>query len=266
MTPARLAILTRSTLTLLAGLLLAVGSFAETPPTSPLPSIDAVLDKYVQAIGGRDAVLKAKTRVIKGTFEMPGMGLKGNAEVLNKAPNKTLTILDIPGFGNIQQGFNGKIGWSQDPLTGIRDLTETEIELIKRQADLHREVLLKSIYPSLAVKDHAKVGTTDTIVVEARAVPAAKPATGNEAKDQPPEKLFFATDSGLLIKAEFEANTPQGRIPFEVFLEDYRTINGVKYPFISRTTNSSFNILMKTEDVKVNVDVADSRFDKPKTP
>src|SRR5205085_10948148 len=43
------------------------GTAAPRPTPPPRPSVQQVLDKYVAAVGGRDAVAKVQTRVLKGT-------------------------------------------------------------------------------------------------------------------------------------------------------------------------------------------------------
>src|SRR5215208_2779319 len=80
---------------------------ADTKPAGAMPTADQILDKYVQALGGKAAIEKVNSRVSKGNFEIPAMGAGGPIEMYAKAPNKNLVIINIPGFGTIQQGFNG---------------------------------------------------------------------------------------------------------------------------------------------------------------
>src|SRR5262245_3367214 len=78
--------------------------------TSAEATVDQILDKYVQAVGGIQAVEKITSRVAKGTFEVSAMGLKGEIEVYAKAPNKTLRVQHLSGVGEILDGYDGKIG------------------------------------------------------------------------------------------------------------------------------------------------------------
>lgn len=77
----------KRTLTILIlSLLVAVTAFAQqgqqkpaeakpdAKPAAKLPTVDQVLDKYVQAIGGKAAIEKQTSRVAKGTFELPAFG------------------------------------------------------------------------------------------------------------------------------------------------------------------------------------------------
>ena len=219
-----------------------------------LPTIDQVLDKYVQAIGGKAAVLKTTSRLVKGPFEIPAASLKGTAEIYAKAPDKTLVVFTIPGFGAIQQGYNGKIGWSKDPVTGLRELTAVELALVKRSVDFHREIKLQEVYKKMTVKEKNKVGDAEVYVVE------ATPAEGS------PETMYFDAQSGLLIRSDFEFDGPQGKLAIETYYEDYRETGAIKMPFTERLVHPILGMTRKTDEVKHNVPIEDSKFDKPKAP
>ncbi|MBI3669326.1 MAG: hypothetical protein HY237_06065 [Acidobacteria bacterium] len=52
----------------------APGQAPQTPAAKAvpaLPTVDQILDKYVQALGGKTAIEKLSSRVSKGTFEIP---------------------------------------------------------------------------------------------------------------------------------------------------------------------------------------------------
>lgn len=225
-----------------------------TESKAALPTIDQVLDKYVQAIGGKAAMLKTTSRLVKGPFEMQAAGLKGTAEIFAKAPDKTLVVFTIPGFGAIQQGYNGKIGWAQDPVTGLRELTGAELALVKRSVDFYREIKLNEIYKKMTVKDKSKVGDREAYVVE------ATPAEGN------PETMYFDAQNGLLIRSDFDFDGPQGKLAIETYYDDYRESGGIKLPFLERLVHPIMGMTRKIDDVKNNIAIEDSKFDKPKAP
>jgi hypothetical protein len=54
----------------------------EAPPT-----LEQILDKYVQALGGKAALLSPTSRVMKGAIEAPAIGAKGTIEIYAKAPD-----------------------------------------------------------------------------------------------------------------------------------------------------------------------------------
>ncbi len=86
------------------------------PQASQAPTVDQILDKYVQALGGRDAITKLTTLTMKGSISNPSTGETGTVEIYMKAPNKRLALINIYAEGLDERGYNGKAGW-YNPLT-----------------------------------------------------------------------------------------------------------------------------------------------------
>jgi hypothetical protein len=59
------------------------------------------------------------------------------------------------------------------------------------------------------------------------------------------------------------AESPQGTIPAEIYLEDYRDVEGVKIPFTIRQTSPAISFTIRLEEVKNNVPIDDAKFNKP---
>src|SRR4051812_47578463 len=86
-------------------ILMAARAFAQAP------TVDQILDRYVEAIGGKAAFDKLTSRVMIGSFENPARGLTVPFEVYAKA---TDIRVEITGLGEASQGFNGVAGWSMN--------------------------------------------------------------------------------------------------------------------------------------------------------
>src|SRR5262245_44948511 len=92
--------------------------------TATASSADEAVEKYLAAIGGREAVAKLKSRTMTGTITVatPGGEVSGPVEIVNEAPNKTRTLikLDLSAFGagqmTFDQRFNGTTGYVIDTL------------------------------------------------------------------------------------------------------------------------------------------------------
>src|SRR5262249_4267845 len=130
---------------------------ADSKPTAALPSADQIIDKYVQALGGKAAIEKQTSRVSKGSFELPAFGASGTAEIFEKGPNKTLAVITIAGFGVVQEGFDGKVAWGQDPQNGLREKTGAELAAAKLDSEFHKPIKIKQLYPKIVVKGTDKV-------------------------------------------------------------------------------------------------------------
>lgn len=216
-----------------------------------MPSVDQILDKYVQALGGKAAIEKLTSTVVTGTFELPAMSMSGPLEIYSKAPNKNATIIDLSGFGLIKSGFNGTIGWSQDPQSGLRELTGAELADARRDAEFYREIKLKQLYPKMTLVGKEKVGERDVYVIE------ATPADGK------PEKMYFDAQTGLLLRLDADRESPQGAAHIETYFEDYKETGGVKTPFTIKIVRPEISFTLKTTEVKQNVPIDDAKFNKP---
>ena len=216
-----------------------------------LPTIDEILDKQVKAIGGKEALEKLSSRLAKGTMELEGMGLSGPIELYTKAPNKSAMFIELQGVGKIIEVFDGEKSYALDPMGGLREKSGAELAAAKRNADFYEVLNLKKHFTKLEVKGKEKVGTSDAYLV------VATPAAGD------PEKLYFAADTGLLVRVDTDAETPQGKLSFETYLSDYKEVDGVRIAHSLRQVSSAFTAVIKLSEVKHNVPVDDAKFAKP---
>ena len=75
-----------------------------------LPTVDEVLGKYVEAMGGAAAMKAVTTRVIKGTVDVPGVSRGGTYEQYAQAPDKILTVMQAHPVGTVKGGYDGRSG------------------------------------------------------------------------------------------------------------------------------------------------------------
>jgi len=225
---------------------------APTPTPAPLPTVDQVLEKYVQAIGGQAAVSKVSSRLARGAVELPATGATGAVEVYTKAPNKTLTIINLPGVGVVQNGFNGTVGWEQNPRAGVHELSAADLAALKLDAEFYGSIKLRELYPGMALK-RAKVNDREAYLIE------ATPITGGA------RKLYFDAQTGLLVRVDAERENAQGKFVSETYLDDYRDVDGLRLPFTIRQVLPGFSIVFKFTEIKNNTPIDDAKFNKPTT-
>src|SRR2546423_9683748 len=219
--------------------------FSQEKPTTKAPTLAQILDKYVQALGGKIAIDRVNSRASKGIFTSTQLKTKGPIELYAKAPNKWLVTLLAQGSGNYRRGFNGTVAWEKYPGSAAGNSTA----FAKRDAEFYLPLEFRKIYPNVAFKGTAKLGELHTYVLEA-------PGVGN------PKHWYFDRQSGLLLRAE--TINAAGKVLESVEYSDYRPVDGVQEPFGIRLVDrdgTDFNI--KLSEVKHNVLIADESFDKP---
>jgi hypothetical protein len=258
--------LCRVLLPLLSALLvgpLADSQAAETPrppattPAPGLPAVDVVLERWVQALGGRAALEQLTSRVIEGEVELSLAPGTMPVQVFTKAPDRQLSIITLPGAGELIEGYDGTNGWVRNPFAGLSDRSADELPKVRRDAQFNRELRLQAIYPDLAVRRVERVGTEDAFVAESRPTPRSL------------ERFYFGRESGLLLRQDSEFDLAGGRVSATALYEDYRGVaGGVRVPHGVRirargAEGAEMTLTVKVKNVKHNVPVDDARFRKP---
>jgi zinc protease len=222
-----------------------------TAPAAPTPTIDQIIDRYVKAIGGREAWQKFTSRVMMGTIEVPSENLSGTVMIHEKAPDKLLVAVIINGAA-FQQGFDGKLGWTDDPKNGLRDQSGAELAEARRDADFLHSIDFRRLYKKLTVVGSEKIGDSDAYVVEASV------AEGSE-----PTKMYFDSQTGLLLREIKQSHDADGVSELREDLENYHEVDGIKMPFTTHQTNGDTTYTTTISEVHHNVDLDDSEFAKP---
>lgn len=224
---------------------------ADTKPAADLPSAQSILDKYVTAIGGKDAIEKVKFRVVKGKITIAAANLSGTLEAYSKAPNIMKTAVDIPGIGKIERGTDGKVGWETNPLMGPRLLEGQELEMMLREADVLAELNYAKNF-DLEVTGKEKVGDADAYVVKM-----------TSKKDKSVSKQYFDVTSGYMVKRSEKIASQMGEMEAVSLLEDYKDFGGVKTPAKTTMKLPQMDQVMTIESVEFPADLGDDKFTLP---
>ena len=214
------------------------------------PSGDAVLAKYLDAVGGKAALDKVATRVEKGNALLGG-GRGLPIDIYAKAPDLRVSVMHTPN-GESVTAYNGKEGWLTAPGRPPREMSTSDDYAAKLDATAIFPSHLAALFDQLKLQPHSeKVGDNAAMVVWAT------------TKGQPPVKLYFDRQSGLLVRMLHYTDTALGLNPVQLDYADYRDVGGVKTPYrwtIARP-NGAFTIQL--DAVQDNAPIDAARFEKP---
>ena len=224
----------------------------KTSEKAALPKPEELLDKYLAAVGGAAAVEKITSRGQKGKLLAFG-GQSFPAEVYSKAPDKRVSIMHLQG-GDSVTGFDGQRGWMSVPGRPAHMMSSSENESARLDADLYFPVHAKTLYPKFTVKTGEKIDGHDTYLVE-----------GHE-EGRPPLRLYFDTQTGLLLRMVRYAQSPLGLNPTQIDYADYRDVDGIKVPFWWTVSRPGNRFTVQVDEIKQNVPVDDSKFVPPPPP
>lgn len=213
-----------------------------------LPDVNTIIDKYVNAIGGRNAFEKITTKVVKGEVTLRN-GKKQQVEIYQSAPDKYLYSVTTE-QGKFINGYNGQTGWVKDPRhTG--EMEPDELADIKREAVFNKEVSFDKIYSNMKVRGISIIDNHKAYQVS------------GSLGDDDYARLYFDTDSGLLLKTIIYKMNPFGAIPEETSYDDYRTVEGVKIPFSVNERGVTYNQVFKVSEVKLNSPIEEQNYNMP---
>jgi hypothetical protein len=219
------------------------------------PTVDQILDRYVQAVGGERSLRKLTSRITKMTLVIEGSDITVSFEDYAQAPNKGVQIGRVK-LGNgaefeISRGFNGSVGWSLNPTDGgFRELSGMELATEKRNTEFYSEIKIRELYPKMALIGQVKVGDHSAYCIE------ATPPEGSS------EKWFFDAQTGLLIRRDFISESETNdKVTTETYFEDYREVDGIKLPFTIRQPADKYTF--KVNKVEHNVPIEDAKFKSP---
>jgi photosynthetic reaction center cytochrome c subunit len=213
------------------------------------PSADAILDRYVEVIGGSAALEKLKTRTIKGAL-VTESGRTYTLEITEKAPNLGLVTATSPKGSVTRGGFDGSMAWNAEG-TSVFESDGLEGARIVRDVQFFVATDVKKRFPRRFVTGRETVGGEEAYVLR-----AAGPADVSEV-------LYFSVNSGLLLRRIVLTKTALGRFSEQTDYSDYREVDGVKLPFTVARMEVNTRYTEKYSEIKHNVPVEDSAFQIP---
>lgn len=222
---------------------------------------DEVIEKHLAAIGGREALGKAKSRIVSGsiTLSTPGGEVSGTIESYAKAPNKSRAVIkvDLSSFGagllTVDQRFDGTAGYIIDSMNGDRDITGGQLDVMRSGFFPTPFLKYKENGAKVELTGKEKVGSRDAHVLQVTL------ATG------PTLKHFIDAEDFTLLKTVATLNVPQlgGNVEQTSEFSDYRDVDGIKIPHTSRTSNPAQTFTITVTKVEHNKDIDDKSFSKP---
>ncbi len=235
----------------LATSLLALAALAAAAPARATitPDAKAVLDRYLQASGGRAAW--EKTRAMYTKASLSAFGLKGTVETWRRAPDAHASAVAIGPLAIKDWGMGGK-AWRTDPSGTLLALDGKDLEDAQTSAWFENDRWLEpdqgggSITLAGEVKD--SLGT--------RAVLEVTPPAGK------PRRLEFDRKTGMLVRTVSKSDqrtvttTESDFRPVAGWMTAFKSVQGVEGAPANTAT-------VQAESVWVGESIPDERFMPP---
>lgn len=206
-----------------------------------------IVEKYVEAIGGRAAVDSVKTVVIKGTVEMKmqGRDMNGTFERTVSAPNKEMSVMDL-GVMKQSQWINGTSAWVSMMNGPAGEQSKDESAKLILEARIFPFATILADGYTVTVK-----GKRDGMILLEATSPFGRS-----------DRYYIDEKTMLVSRLEKDEQTQQGILTTTEKYEDYTTVAGVKLPGVTLIQNSIYSMIMRSS-YTVNAPITDALFTPP---
>jgi len=223
---------------------------AQPAPNAELPAARTIIDRHIQAIGGRKAILGHQSTRITGTVTVSGNGMSGDFEIFAMKPDKALSKVTLGGIGDLVEAYDGTHAWSSSPMTGPMLSQGKELEQRKFDADFYGELHDPARYTSIT--------TTEKTTFQGR--PCYKLSLVR--KDGAEDFDFYDVETGLKAGTIATRESPMGAVTSTVWQGDYKKFGDVMQPTTIKQTNTGVELVMKVSTVEYD-GVPPSTFEAP---
>lgn len=209
-------------------------------------SIDDILNKYIDAIGGKKAIEGLKDLTVYGSMDMGG----GSVRVVQviSSPDKLLQTVESDGKVMQKMLINGDKGY-QEAQGQRRDISGEALNEFKQEADLQTD-----LHPGKYGITYSLNGIED---LDGKKVYNVFKASNN-GKDRATQ--YYDATTGLLIKEI--TNSAERGLTIKTF-SDYKEVkggNGYKIPFTIETQEGGMSRKIEAQSARANTGVKESKF------
>lgn len=224
--------------------LVAIAMMAFTQ-VSTAQTVDDIINKYVNAIGGEDRINNIKTVRMSITAEY-GVQLKGT--IYQKMPNLMRTDVVFQNVTITFAAYDGTTAWSKNPMGGGDKAQKAEAETTLEMSE--------DVFPTPLYKyqDHKYKATLEgQEVIEGVACYKIKMTSPSGA-----DSYYFVDAENyvpIMVRSFIRAGEGKGKA-IESYFSDYQEVEGVMMPFAT-TQKADGEIIGSSTVTKVEINPAD---------
>jgi zinc protease len=213
--------------------------------TKPIPTgitAATVLESYIVAIGGLEAVNAVSSVMTASNVTIEGMPFKPTAVMKTMAPNMSSMEMSIEGMGTVmKQKFDGSEGYTEQQ--GMQQPMSDD-ELAEKAEE-------KGLFP----ETYLDVNTLTLV-----SLTAIEGVDVYKIKVKEDSYRYYNATTGLLVRTEKSEEAQGQKITSVQDLSDYREVNGVLFPYAQKITAGPQVIGMEASKIVVNDDVSAEDF------
>jgi predicted Zn-dependent peptidase len=204
----------------------------------PNVTVDAVFNKYIEAIGGQAAVDAVNSVYMIAEADIQGQKL--NMEMKTTTGGKSSNVISVAGNVFQKQVFNGEEGFvvAQGQKVSFSD---EQIAAAKAESNPFPETIAENA----TLKGIEQVDGEDAYVI------AMDDTTTN----------YYNVETGLKVQSVKTISQAGQTMTIPTVLSNYQEVNGVKFPFTVSQSMGPQSFTFNVSEIKVNEGVTDADFE-----
>jgi len=217
-----------------------------TCPAQNLPTGEDLIEKYLQATGGKEAYAKLKNRVSRGTVELTGLNKKGTLSIFEAAPNLFLMEMIIDDLGTYRQGSNGRVAWEFFP-DGVHIKEGKDKAIMLRTTQFNGDLNWRKVFSKVECVKEEKLGDKTVYKVECATL------------DGDVLNKYYDKATSLAVMAEIKRD----KVDRTTLVSDYRKVDGILLPHRIVDKLGSNESIINLTKIEHNVNLPADKFDLP---
>jgi len=222
------------------------------------PAATAILDKFIAAVGGAQRLGAVRNFVASGSsIGFGGFGGDGEFTIFANAPSQRTVRIQFPQHpdrGVSLWVYNGMQGWINTPRALLEnyDLIGGELDGARLEANIAFSGNIKNALTNWRTGFRRVIGEEEYVTVQGNG-PRGSMAT-----------FYFHPNTGLLKRVVRYAPSPAGMVTVQIDYDDWKDVNGVKFPFEYNFYWLDGRYTAKVKEYKVNTTIDPAIFSRPK--
>ena len=234
-----------------------IGIAALVTPSAAQMSVDEVIAKHIEALGGMDKLKAVNTVRMTGKMTV-GPGIEAPVVMEIKRPSSMRLDFTVQGMTGTQ-AYDGKVGWTLMPFQGSttpQPMAGEELQMMAEQADIDGPLV-----------DYKAKGNTVELL-------GKEPVEGADAyklkvtlKNGVVRTMYIDAEHFLQVKEESKRTIRGTEIEGETILGDYKEVGGMMFPHSMDSGQKGNPQRQKivVDKIEVNVPIDDARFKMPES-
>ncbi len=205
----------------------------------PSVTAESIFEKYIEAIGGEEAVRDVKSIKMQAQAEIQGQ--KIDLEMINTSEGKSSQVVSMGGNAMSRQVFNGTTGFA------VMQGQKTEFDEQQTEAAIAEA----NPFPELNTTGATVRGIENVDGKDAYGIALSEDTVA-----------YYDMETGLKVKAEKTVSQGGQTMTVPTGYGDYQEVNGVKFPFTISQSFGPQTIEFIISSIQINEGVSDADFEE----